>query len=57
VTAREGSTVTITHNVSSIAATRPALTTLFFGVIGFVSGFLLSLVIAAYSFYSCTAIL
>jgi hypothetical protein len=49
--------VTITHNVSSSAATRPALTTLFFGVVGFVSGFLLSLVVAAYSLYSCTAIL
>ena len=49
--------MTIVHNVSSGAATRPALTTLFFGVIGFVSGFLLSLVVAAYSLYSCTAIL
>ena len=49
--------MTIIHNVSASVATRPALTTLFFGGIGFVSGFLLSLIVAAYSLYSCTAIL
>lgn len=49
--------MTILNNVSSGAAARPVATTLFFGVIGFVSGFLLSLVVAAYSLYSCTAIL
>jgi hypothetical protein len=49
--------VTIIYNVSSSAATRPALTTLSFGGIGFVSGFLLSLAVAAHSLYSCTAIL
>jgi hypothetical protein len=49
--------VTIIHHASSSAATRPVLTTLFFGGIGFVSGFLLSLAVAAHSLYSCTAIL
>jgi hypothetical protein len=49
--------MTIVHHVSSGAAARLAVTTLFFGAIGFVSGFLLSLVVAAYSLYSCTAIL
>ena len=49
--------MTILHDVSSSAAGRLAVTTLFFGGIGFVSGFLLSLAVAAYSFYSCTAIL
>jgi hypothetical protein len=49
--------MTVLHNVSSGAAGRLAVTTLFFGEIGFVSGFLLSLVVAAYSLYSCTAIL
>ena len=49
--------MTIIHHVSSGAAGRLAATTLLFGAIGFVSGFLLSLVVAAYSLYSCTAIL
>jgi hypothetical protein len=49
--------MTIVHNVSSGAARRLVAITLLFGMVGFVSGFLLSLVIAAYSFYSCTVIL
>jgi len=49
--------MTILHNISSGVPTRLVLTTLFFGGIGFVSGFLLSLVVAAYSLYSCTAML
>ena len=49
--------MTIIHYVSPGAAGRLAVTTLFFGAIGFVSGFLLSLVVAAHSLYSCTAIL
>ena len=49
--------MTVLHNVSSGAAGRVAVTTLLFGAIGFVSGFLLSLVVAAYNLYSCTAIL
>jgi hypothetical protein len=49
--------MTILHHVSSSAAGRLVVTTLFFGAIGFVSGFLLSLVVAAYSLYGCTAIL
>ncbi len=49
--------MTILHNGSSSAAGRHVVTTLFFGGIGFVSGFLLSLVVAAYSLYSCSAIL
>ncbi len=49
--------MTILNNLSSSAAGRLAVTTVFFAGIGFVSGFLLSLAVAAYSLYSCTAIL
>ena len=49
--------MTIVHSGSSSAAGRLAVITLFFGGIGFASGFLLSLVVAAYSFYNCTTIL
>jgi hypothetical protein len=49
--------MTILHDDACGAAGRLAVTTLFFAAIGFVSGFLLSLVVAAYSLYSCTAIL
>jgi hypothetical protein len=49
--------MTIIHDVSSGAAGRLAVTTLLFGAIGFVSGFLLSLAVAAWSLYGCTAIL
>ena len=48
--------MTIVHHVSSSAAGRLLALTLFFGGIGFVSGFLLSLVAAAYSLYSCSAV-
>jgi hypothetical protein len=49
--------MTIVHNVSSSAARRLVASTLLFGMVGFASGFLLSLVVAAYSLYSCSAIL
>lgn len=49
--------MTVLNNLSPSAAGRLAVTTVFFAGIGFVSGFLLSLAVAAYSFYSCTAIL
>jgi hypothetical protein len=49
--------MTILDIVSSSTAGRLAVTTLLFGAVGFVSGFLLALVVAAHSLYSCTAIL
>jgi len=49
--------MTIVPNASSGAAGHLLALTLLFGGIGFVSGFLLSLVAAAYSLYSCTAML
>jgi hypothetical protein len=41
---------------SFTATRRLAVTTLLFAALGFVSGFLLSLSVAAYSLYVCTAI-
>ena len=49
--------MTILEIACSSTAGRLAVTTLLFGGVGFVSGFLLALVVAAYSLYSCTAIL
>jgi hypothetical protein len=49
--------MTIIHDVSAGGAGRLAVATLLFGALGFVSGFLLSLVVAAWSLYSCIAIL
>jgi hypothetical protein len=49
--------MTILISVSPSTAGRLAVTTLCFGGIGFVSGFLLSLIVAAYSLYSCSTIL
>ena len=49
--------MTVLNNLSSGAAGRLAVTTVLFAGIGFVSGFLLSLVAAVSSFYSCSAIL
>jgi hypothetical protein len=49
--------MSILHHVSPGAARGIAVTTLLFAGIGFVSGFLLSLAVAAHSLYSCTVIL
>jgi hypothetical protein len=49
--------MTILNNHRSAAARHPAATTLIFGTIGFVVGFLLSLIAAAYSLYACVDIL
>ena len=43
--------------VSAAAARQAAATTLFFAIIGFVLGLLVSLSVAAYSLYACTEIL
>jgi hypothetical protein len=48
--------MTILGSVSSAAARQVAATTLIFAAIGFVPGFALSLSVAAYSLYVCTAI-
>jgi len=39
---------------SRMTTRHPAVTTLVFGSIGFAVGFLLSLIVAAYSLYVCT---
>jgi hypothetical protein len=47
----------ILENTVSAAARHPAATTLICGAIGFLCGFLLSLIVAAYSLYACVEIL
>lgn len=47
----------ILENTASAAARHPAATTLICGTIGFLCGFLLSLIMAAYSLYACVEIL
>ena len=47
----------ILDNAASAAARHPAATTLICGTIGFLCGFLLSLIAAAYSLYACIEIL
>jgi hypothetical protein len=49
--------MTILGTISSAAVRQVAVTTLIFAAIGFVLGFALSLSVAAYSLYVCTAIL
>jgi hypothetical protein len=49
--------MTILGNYTSAAERHPAATALILGTIGFVSGFLLSLIVAAYSLYACVEIL
>jgi hypothetical protein len=49
--------MTILNSNSSAAARHPVVTTLFFATIGFVCGFLLSLVLSAYSLYACIEVL
>jgi hypothetical protein len=53
----EEGTMTILGNYTSAAERHPAATALILGTIGFVSGFLLSLIVAAYSLYACVEIL
>jgi hypothetical protein len=45
----------LSHNASA-AGRHPAATTLLFGTIGFLCGFLLSLALSAYSLYACTVV-
>jgi hypothetical protein len=49
--------MTVLTNNSSVAGRHPAATTLVFGAIGFLCGFLLSLLVSAYSLYACIQIL
>ena len=48
--------MTILDSISSAAARQVAATTVVFAAIGFVLGLVLSLSVAAYSLYVCTAI-
>jgi hypothetical protein len=48
--------MTILDTISSAAARQATATTLIFAAIGFVLGFVMSLSVAAYSLYVCTAI-
>lgn len=49
--------MTILNNNPSAGARHPAATTLLFGTIGFLCGFMLALALSAYSLYSCVEIL
>jgi hypothetical protein len=49
--------MTILNTNIPATAQHPAVTTLLFGTAGFVTGFLLSLIVAAYSLYACVEIL
>jgi hypothetical protein len=49
--------MSILSNHSSAAGRHPAATTLLFAAIGFLCGFLLSLVLSAYSLYACIEVL
>jgi|SRR5215468_5128490 len=55
-TISEESDMTLLNYVSSSAGRYPAATALIMGVAGFLLGFLLSLAVAAQSFYVCTEI-
>ena len=48
--------MTILDSISHAAVRQGAATTLIFAAIGFVAGFVLSLSVAAYSLYVCTAV-
>jgi hypothetical protein len=48
--------MTILETISSATARQVTATTLIFAAIGFVLGFVMSLSVAAYSLYVCTAI-
>jgi hypothetical protein len=49
--------MTVLNDNSSTAGRHPVVTTLLFATIGFLSGFLVSLALSAYSLYACTEIL
>lgn len=49
--------MTILNNNSFTHRRHPAATTILLGTIGFLCGFLLALMLAAHSLYSCTQIL
>jgi hypothetical protein len=53
----EGKNMTVLNNNPSAAGRHPAGTTLLFGAIGFLCGFVLSLILSAYSLYACTQLL
>jgi hypothetical protein len=48
--------MTVWNDTTSAAQRSPAATTLVFGVLGFLCGFLLSLIVAAYSLSVCVQI-
>ena len=49
--------MTVFSSNSFVARRHPVATTLLFGAIGFLCGFLLALVLSAYSLYACVEIL
>jgi hypothetical protein len=48
--------MTVWNDTTSAAKRYPAAATLVFSALGFLSGFLLSLIVAAYSLYVCVQI-
>jgi hypothetical protein len=52
----KGVPMTVWNDTTSAAKRYPAATTLAFGALGFLCGFLLSLIVAAYSLYACVYI-
>ena len=49
--------MTVLNSNSSAAGRHPVTTTLLYAAIGFLCGFLLSLMLSAYSLYACVEIL
>jgi hypothetical protein len=49
--------MTIMNSNAPAGGRHPAATTLLFGAIGFLCGFILSLLVSAYSLYSCILII
>ena len=49
--------MTILNSNTPVAGRHPAATTLLFGTIGFLSGFMLALLVSAYSLYACIQVM
>jgi hypothetical protein len=49
--------MTILNGNSPATGRHPAATTLLFGTIGFLGGFILSLLVSAYSLYACIQVM
>jgi hypothetical protein len=49
--------MTIINSNAPAGGRHPAVTTLLFGTLGFLCGFMLSLLVSAYSLYSCILII